>query len=353
MAERRIVDGHGDLLADDIFCLPDGPRILDCLEFDDRLRYVDRIDDIAFLAMDLERLGAPELTARLLGWYREYSADPPRPRWCTTTSPTARSSARRCAACAPSRAIRTPAREAHALVGIARRHLGAGAVRLVLVGGLPGTGKSTLSGRIADELGYVVLSSDRIRKELAGLIPRARPGAYREGLYSPGRTRPRCTPSCSTGPSCLLGRGESVVLDASWSSRAASARPRPRSPRAPTAGSPRSAARSPRTSPPRGWPGAAIPPTPTARSRGRCALTSDPGPRRTASTPRRARSSRRARRSTSSIPPARAGRGSARPGVPGPRTGGHRLAAARGCPSAPSRLSTRSPPTAPSSTCAR
>ena len=35
------VDGHGDLLADDIFCLDDGPRILDCIEFDDRLRYGD------------------------------------------------------------------------------------------------------------------------------------------------------------------------------------------------------------------------------------------------------------------------------------------------------------------------
>ena len=36
--DGRIVDGHGDLLADDIFCLDDGPRILDCLDFDDRLR---------------------------------------------------------------------------------------------------------------------------------------------------------------------------------------------------------------------------------------------------------------------------------------------------------------------------
>jgi aminoglycoside phosphotransferase family enzyme len=34
-------DGHGDLQADDIFCLEDGPRILDCLEFDDKLRYCD------------------------------------------------------------------------------------------------------------------------------------------------------------------------------------------------------------------------------------------------------------------------------------------------------------------------
>ena len=38
LAKGAVVDGHGDLLAEDIFCLPDGPRILDCIEFDDQLR---------------------------------------------------------------------------------------------------------------------------------------------------------------------------------------------------------------------------------------------------------------------------------------------------------------------------
>jgi aminoglycoside phosphotransferase family enzyme len=51
--DRRILDGHGDLIAEDIFCLPEGPALLDCLEFDDNLRYVDNVDDAAFLAMDL------------------------------------------------------------------------------------------------------------------------------------------------------------------------------------------------------------------------------------------------------------------------------------------------------------
>ena len=64
-ADGRVVDGHGDLIADDVFCLDDGPRVLDCLEFDDRLRYVDGLDDVAFLAMDLERLGHPEIAETL------------------------------------------------------------------------------------------------------------------------------------------------------------------------------------------------------------------------------------------------------------------------------------------------
>ena len=68
--------GHGDLLADDIYCLDDGPRILDCLESDNRLRWLDGLDDAAFLAMDLERLGNPGLAQWFTGWYAEYSGDP-------------------------------------------------------------------------------------------------------------------------------------------------------------------------------------------------------------------------------------------------------------------------------------
>ncbi|HVQ91821.1 MAG TPA: phosphotransferase [Mycobacteriales bacterium] len=68
-----IVNGHGDLLAEDIFCLPDRPRILDCLEFDDALRYGDVLADVGFLAMDLERLGAPGEAAAFLDDYRQAS----------------------------------------------------------------------------------------------------------------------------------------------------------------------------------------------------------------------------------------------------------------------------------------
>jgi len=74
--DGRVVDGHGDLLADDIFCLDDGPRILDCLDFDDRLRWLDGLDDAAFLAMDLERLGAPALAEQFMAAYAGYSGDP-------------------------------------------------------------------------------------------------------------------------------------------------------------------------------------------------------------------------------------------------------------------------------------
>ena len=89
---------------------------------------------------------------------------------------------------------------------------------LVLVGGLPGTGKSTLAGAAADSLGWTVLSSDRIRKELAGIPPdaSARP-AYGAGIYSSAWTK-RTYAELLRRAAELLARGEPVILDASWSS---------------------------------------------------------------------------------------------------------------------------------------
>lgn len=61
--ERQIIDGHGDLRPEHIW-LGDPVRIIDCLEFNARLRANDPLDEIAFLSLECERLGAP--------WARDY-----------------------------------------------------------------------------------------------------------------------------------------------------------------------------------------------------------------------------------------------------------------------------------------
>jgi predicted kinase len=218
--ERRIVDGHGDLLADDIFVLDDGPRVLDCLEFDDRLRRVDGLDDIAFLAMDLERLGAPELGERLLDRYAEHTADPA-PAALREHYLAYRAFVRVKVACLRhGQGDGAAAEEARSYATIVLRHLRHGQVRLVVVGGLPGSGKTTLAGVLADELGAVLISSDRLRKELAGIDPAEHTSAaYRDGIYTPECTA-RTYDEIVRRAEELLARGESVVLDASWSDAA-------------------------------------------------------------------------------------------------------------------------------------
>jgi aminoglycoside phosphotransferase family enzyme/predicted kinase len=215
-ADGRIVDGHGDLIADDIFCLDDGPRALDCLEFDDKLRYVDGLDDAAFLAMDLERLGRPDLAEDWLDDYAEFSGDPA-PVALRHHYVAYRAFVRAKVACLRHQQGNLAAATDAAQYGdLSLRHLGTGAVRLALVGGLPGTGKTTLGGALADQFGAVLLSSDRLRKELAGLSPtEPAPSIYGQGLYTANSTDAVYAQLLHRAGK-LLSRGESVVLDASW-----------------------------------------------------------------------------------------------------------------------------------------
>lgn len=212
----RIVDGHGDLLADDIFCLDDGPRILDCLEFDDRLRYVDGLDDIAFLAMDLEWLGEPRLADLFVATYLEMGGDPAPPALVHHFI-AYRAFVRAMVSCLHGAALHgTAGHQASGFAELAARHLRAGTVTLVLVGGPPGSGKTTLAGDVADRMGYTMISSDRVRKELAGIAPESSARApLHEGIYSHGHTRATYDEILARAES-LLARGESVVLDASW-----------------------------------------------------------------------------------------------------------------------------------------
>jgi aminoglycoside phosphotransferase family enzyme/predicted kinase len=214
--EGYVVDGHGDLLTDDIFCLDDGPRVLDCLEFDDHLRYLDQLDDVAFLAMDLEHQGATELAAAFLAWYGEFSADPAPPSLLHHYL-AYRAFVRAKVACLRfAQGDGDAAADARQLTALTHRHLATGRVVMTLVGGLPGAGKSTLAGGIADALGGCLLSTDRIRKELAGIDPTQSAAArYREGIYTPDWTE-RVYAELLDRAERLLRRGESVVLDGSW-----------------------------------------------------------------------------------------------------------------------------------------
>lgn len=219
IADRCIVDGHADLLCDDIFCLDDGPRILDCLEFDDRLRYVDRIDDIACLAMDLEFQGRPDLARRLLLRYGDLAAD---------TAPDSlvhhyiayRAFMRAKVDCVRHLQGRAEsADDATRHTALAEQHLDQARCRLVLVGGLPATGKSTVAAALAERVGADLVSSDRVRRHLFAADRAAAPApGYRSARYSPAATD-RVYTALLDRAGELLARGRSVVLDASWTHR--------------------------------------------------------------------------------------------------------------------------------------
>ena len=210
-------DGHGDLQAEDIFCLDDGPRILDCIEFDDNLRHGDVLSDVAFLAMDLERLGAPAAAALFLDRYREFSGET-YPASLSHHYVASRAHVRCKVACLRHAQGGDGAEaDARSLLDLTLRHLHAGRVRLVLVGGLPGTGKSTVAAALAEATGWSVLRSDEIRKDIAGLGHSTRASAaLGEGLYRPEMTDATYD-ALLERTRTALELGESVILDASWS----------------------------------------------------------------------------------------------------------------------------------------
>lgn len=216
IAERRIVDGHADLLADDIFCMPEGPALLDCLEFDDRLRYVDVADDVAFLVMDLEFLGRSDLAEAFVGRYAEFSGDdaPPTLRHFYVAYRAGVRAKVDCVRYVQGRA--ESASDAQRHLAIALGHLRAGAVRLILVGGGPGTGKTTVARALAESTAAQVISTDDVRAELVrrgDLI--GEPGVLGRGLYSRENIDVVYDEVLRQARTALR-QGHGVILDGTW-----------------------------------------------------------------------------------------------------------------------------------------
>jgi uncharacterized protein len=212
IASGWVCDGHGDLQAEDIFCLDDGVRILDCVEFSDQLRFADVVADVAFLAMDLERLGFADAGAKFLRQYQEISMTRfPGPLVHHYSA--SRAYVRAKVACLRvAQGVDDARAEAGRLQTLVLTHLRAARVRLVLIGGLPGSGKSTVAAGLANARGMTVLRSDEIRTEGAQSIGEPPFGV---GRYSSTATAHVYGELLQRAGS-RLEMGESVVLDASW-----------------------------------------------------------------------------------------------------------------------------------------
>jgi aminoglycoside phosphotransferase family enzyme/predicted kinase len=224
VAERRIRDGHGDLHAASI-CVDDGQIVLfDGIDFSSRLRCTDVAAEVAFLAMDLDRYGRTDLREAFVAAYVAASGDAELPALlpfyqgyrATVRGLVASIAADEGSFDAAGRdAQRALARGYFAL---ARHAYADGAPRplLLLLGGLPASGKSTLARALAGRLALVPLNSDVERKAGAGLAPTARHAADDgAGLYSAAATEATYAALLDAARG-WLERGVSVALDASF-----------------------------------------------------------------------------------------------------------------------------------------
>ena len=216
----RIVDGHGDLLAADVYLLDDGPRVIDCLEFDDSLRYGDAVLDIGFLAMDLDASGARDLAVVLLSAYREASGDDAPPSLVHhyigyRALVRSKVTAIRAEQAADGDGGRRDARRALELADLAVDSLLRARVRLVLVGGVSGSGKSTLAAPLAEALGAELLRSDVVRSDVVRpdvMRAQAARGSDRYSEEAVGAVYAEMLHRAAAS----LALGRSVVLDATW-----------------------------------------------------------------------------------------------------------------------------------------
>ena len=228
--DGHIRDGHGDLRLEHIYLPDDGEvQIIDCIEFNERFRCADVAADIAFLSMDLRLHGQEALAEHLLSccaresddyglygvvdFYESYRAYVrAKVDSFVAFDPTV---------AAPLRAQKLRSARRHYLLAYSKSRPSLLEPCVVAVGGLIASGKSTAAVELAHRLGgYPVVSSDRIRKRLAGVKPQTplRDEAW-QGHYAPAATDEVYRQLLNDARSVVMS-GRPVVLDASFSTRA-------------------------------------------------------------------------------------------------------------------------------------
>lgn len=222
-------DTHGDLRLDHVYFFPEltPPRdlvIIDCIEFNERYRYADPVADMAFLVMDMVGHGRRDLGAAFAdGYFR--AANDAEGRKLLPFYVGYRAAVRAKVEGVAAAAAEVPEERRRSAILRARAHwlLALSELEdpdhrpcLVLVGGLPGTGKTTLVESLVREAGFVSIATDRVRKELAGLAATTRASApFGEGIYAP-EWNDRTYATCLERAGDLLFQGRRVVVDASF-----------------------------------------------------------------------------------------------------------------------------------------
>ena len=226
-------DGHGDLRTDHVY-IDAGiesedavePRIdvVDCIEFDARYRCGDPISDIAFLAVDLLSLGASELAEILVRAYLDETKDEagakllPLYRGYRATVRAKVEAIRSSLAEVPQqeRAKGRARAQAWALLAIGELEPPRLRPGLVLLSGLPASGKSTVAAVLADRAGFVWIRADEVRKRLAGLDPTTSAPASTVGSIYSAAWSARTYAACLEHAKRVISNGGRAIVDATF-----------------------------------------------------------------------------------------------------------------------------------------
>ena len=207
---------HGDLHLGNVLLENGAPVLFDCIEFNDALGEMDVLYDLGFLLMDLDFRRRTDAANRVLNaWLDEAGRYLPADHWQGLRLLPLILSVRA--------GIRTHVNAfagdltaAGAYLAAARAHLDPKPAALVAIGGLSGTGKSTLARMAAPGLGgapgAVVLRTDEVRKRLfeAASLQKLGPQAYTPQAHAQVYDQMRAEAAA------VLAAGCSVILDATF-----------------------------------------------------------------------------------------------------------------------------------------
>ena len=204
-----IRDVHGDLYCEHVCFAPEGIQIFDCIEFSSAFRCCDLASEIAFLLMDLEVRGGGSLAEPFLTRYGELLPDPE----LTVLLPFYK-------------CYRALVRgKVHALRGsggVAKRYCRFAARLtweplkpfLVIIGGLTGSGKSSLARELGERLGMPVINSDAVRKAMAEKLGRQMV-PFNTGIYHPAMTE-KTYAKMAREAEKQMQKGSGAILDATF-----------------------------------------------------------------------------------------------------------------------------------------
>jgi hypothetical protein len=222
-----IRDGHGDLRSEHIYYTTAGIQIIDCIEFNDRFRFGDTANDLAFLTMDLDKNEQGVMARRFIEAYVRKTRD--HGLYAVLIFYKCyRAMVRVKVDCLRLRQGELNVRQRSRLENRIHRHLALAhhyalffsrPIVWVLCGWIA-AGKSTLALALSDALNLPVLNSDRIRKELFGRTPTGVGRVeFETGAYSPQATALTYRKMLQAALA-ELQKGGSVILDATFHSRA-------------------------------------------------------------------------------------------------------------------------------------
>jgi uncharacterized protein len=221
-AGGHVREGHGDLRAEHVL-IGETVQVFDCAEFDAALRTVDVGADLAFLVMDLARLGRPDLARTLVDAHRHAGGDPG-PDELIAFHAANRAWVRAKVAALRGSAPGTPPTrqtdaldEASELFALGERLAWQARLPLTLiVCGPPASGKSELARELSEVSGLPVVSSDKTRKRLAGLQATQRAP---QDAYSVSATE-RTYADLGAQAAGQIGVSGGVIVDATFARRA-------------------------------------------------------------------------------------------------------------------------------------